>query len=98
MEEFIYYGLLFDIYKTLLNNKSQEFFRLYYEENLTMQEIADEFKVSKSYVGSVIKKTKKKLDELENNLKIYEHRHFLANLIKLNDIEKIKQGINKILD
>ncbi len=98
MEEFIYYGLLFDIYKTLLNNKSQEFFRLYYEENLTMQEIADEFKVSKSYVGSVIKKTEKKLDELENNLKIYEHRHFLANLIKLNDIEKIKQGINKILD
>ena len=98
MEEFIYYGLLFDIYKTLLNNKSQEFFRLYYEENLTMQEIADEFKVSKSYVGSVIKKAEKKLDELENNLKIYEHRHFLANLIKLNDIEKIKQGINKILD
>ena len=98
MEEFIYYGLLFDIYKTLLNNKSQEFFRLYYEENLTMQEIADEYKVSKSYVGSVIKKTEKKLDELENNLKIYEHRHFLANLIKLNDIEKIKQGINKILD
>lgn len=98
MEEFIYYGLLFDIYKTLLNNKSQEFFRLYYEENLTMQEIADEYKVSKSYVGSVIKKTEKKLDELENNLKIYEHRHFLANLIKLNDIEKIKQGINIILD
>lgn len=98
MEEFIYYGLLFDIYKTLLNNKSQEFFRLYYEENLTMQEIADEFKVSKSYVGSVIKKAEKKLDELEGSLKIYKHRHFLADLTKLNNIEKIKQGINKILD
>lgn len=98
MEEFIYYGLLFDIYKKLLNNKSQEFFRLYYEENLTMQEIADNFNVSKSYVGSVIKKTEKKLDELAASLKIYEHRHFLADLTKLNDIEKIKQGINKILD
>ncbi|HIU12217.1 MAG TPA: DNA-binding protein [Candidatus Onthocola stercorigallinarum] len=98
MEEFVYYDLLFDIYEQLLNDKSKEFFKLYYEENLTLQEIADNYHVSKSYVGSVLKKTEKKLDELEANLKIYENRSKLADLLKLNDIEKIKKGINKILD
>ena len=40
----------------------------------------------------------KRIDELESNLKIYENRSKLADLLKLNDIEKIKKGINKILD
>lgn len=98
MEEFVYYDLLFDIYEQLLNNKSREFFKLYYEENLTLQEIADNYHVSKSYVGSVIKKTEKKLETLEANLHIYENRSKLTELLKLQDIKQIKEGITKILN
>ena len=98
MEEFVYYDLLFDIYEQLLNDKSREFFKLYYEENLTLQEIADNYHVSKSYVGSVIKKTEKKLETLEANLHIYENRSKLTELLKLQDIKQIKEGIIKILN
>ena len=98
MEEFVYYDLLFNIYEQLLNDKSREFFKLYYEENLTLQEIADNYHVSKSYVGSVIKKTEKKLETLEANLHIYENRSKLTELLKLQDIKQIKEGIIKILN
>ena len=98
MEKFIYYGMLFDIYQSLLNNSSIEIFKLYYEENLTLQEIADNLRVSKSYIGKVIKDTEKKLDELESKLHIYEKKKSLENLLEINDLEKIKKEISKIID
>ena len=48
MERFLYYTKLFDCYKKLLSEKERETFSNYYEENLTMQEIADNKKISKS--------------------------------------------------
>lgn len=98
MEKFIYYGILFDIYQSLLNNSSIEIFKLYYEENLTLQEIADNLSVSKSYIGKVIKDTEKKLDEFESNLQIYENKKALENLLEINDLEKLKRAIKKIIN
>lgn len=72
MNEFVYYGELFNIYAFLLTEKQQEIFSLYYEENLSMSEIAEYKKVSKSYIGKIISDTKKKLDYYEDNLKHYE--------------------------
>lgn len=98
MEEFVYYGLLFDIYEHLLNDKSKEFFKLYYEENLTLQEIADNLDVSKSYIGRIIKNTEKKLDELESKLHIYENKGKIKDVLKLNDINKIKEVLKEIYE
>lgn len=97
MDRFIYYDLLFDIYKELLSNNNKEYFKLYYEENLTLQEIADIKQVSKSYVGNMIKKTTKRLDELEDKLHIYKRQCKLKNILKENDINKIKEDIKEIL-
>ena len=98
MESFVYYEMLFDIYQSLLNNSSIEIFKLYYEENLTLQEIADNLRVSKSYIGKVIKDTEKKLDEFESKLHIYEKKKSLENLLEINDLEKIKKEISKMID
>ena len=98
MEKFIYYGMLFDIYQSLLNKSSIEIFKLYYEENLTLQEIADNLSVSKSYIGKVIKDTEKKLDEFESKLQIYEKRKTLENLLNINDLEILKKEISKIIN
>ena len=73
MEEFLYNGELFDIYGALLNESNKKFYKLYYEENLTLQEIADLENVSKSYVGNIIKKTSEKLKEYESVLHVYEN-------------------------
>ena len=72
MKEFIYYGELFNIYSFLLTDKQKEIFSLYFEENLSLSEISDLKKVSKSYIGKLINDIKKKLDYYESNLKHFE--------------------------
>lgn len=98
MESFVYYEMLFDIYQELLNESNKEIFKWYYEENLTLQEIADNLGVSKSYIGKVIKDTEKKLDELESKLFIYTKRCKLESLLNINDIDKIKEDLKKIIN
>lgn len=97
MKDFIYYGSLFTIYNKLLSASAQKYYSLYYEENLTLQEIADLEKVSKSYIGSVIKKTTEKLDDYENKLHIYENNKNLENALEFENIKEIKSTIKKIL-
>ena len=98
MDKFVYYGLLFNIYSSLFNENTINIFSLYYEENLTLQEIADNLGVSKSYIGNVIKKTQKKLDELESNLNIYKNKEELKNVLELKDTHEIKKKIETILN
>ena len=98
MEKYVYYGMLFDIYQGLLKDSNKEIFKWYYDENLTLQEIADNLGVSKSYIGRIIKNTEKKLDELESTLHIYENKNKIKKLLEMNDIDKIKQELKKIFE
>ena len=98
MEKYIYYGMLLDIYKKLLNDNREDIFKLYYEENLTLQEIADNLNVSKSYIGKVIKETEKKLDDLESYLHLYENKKMLENALNIDDLSEIKKIIRTVLD
>lgn len=97
MEKFVYYSLLFDLYKALFTEKNQEIFRLYYEENLSMGEIADNLEVSRSYIGNVIKKLEKKLDYYESVFHLKEKNDILAKLLEENDLKSIKEKIKKLL-
>lgn len=98
MEKFIYYNLLFDLYGSLLTDKERNYFALYYEENLTLQEIADNYKVSKSYIGNMIKKIEIKLVGLESKLHILEKKQDLENLLLIDDINQIYKQIKKIIN
>lgn len=96
MEKFVYYNDLLDIYGNLLTEKSLEIFKLYYAENLSMQEIADLLKVSKSFIGTSIKKVENKLEQLEQNLHIYDSKKKIKTIMELEDINEIKNKL-KIL-
>lgn len=98
MEEFLYYNELFIIYGKLLNESNQRYYKLYYEENFTLQEIADLEHVSKSYIGNIIKKTSEKLKEYESLMHIYENRKMLSDVLLTDDINKIKETIKKVLE
>ena len=52
MDKFLYFNELFSLYGKLLTKNEQNIFSLYYEENLSLQEIADNLNVS-SEVSSV---------------------------------------------
>ena len=97
MEKTVYYNALFDIYGFILTSKNIQIFKLYYEENLTMQEIADLMKVSKSFIGNSIKKSQERLELLESKLHIYENKQNLTKLLEENNVDKIKAGIEKII-
>ena len=63
---------LYDIYKELLTDKQRTYIELYYHEDLSLSEIADETGVSRNAVHDNIRRTEKLLLWYEEKLEIYE--------------------------
>ena len=98
MNKVLYYNSLFTIYKELLTQKEQNIFSLYYEENLSLSEIAENLKITRSAVGNTVKIVEKKLDFYEEKLKVFE-KNSLLNLALFDNISKdLKNKILKNLD
>ena len=97
-EKYIYYNNLFDIYSELLTDKEKETFSLYYQEDLSLSEIADNNNISKSAVGKMVKTILEKLDNYEKTLKIYNTKKQLLILLQEEEIEKLKNKLKKILN
>ena len=96
MEKFVKYNKLFDCYEMLLTDKEKSSFKDYYEEDLSLQEIAENNNVSRSAIHKTIKNVEEKLDFYESNLKLC---YLLDELKKaMNDDEKnIKNKLEQLL-
>ena len=97
MKEFVYYNNLFDIYGKLLTDKEQESFRDYYQEDLSLSEIAEENNVSRAAVQKTIKTVLEKLDYYEDILNIYKKNIKLKEVYDMSNDEEIKNKIEEIL-
>ncbi len=94
-EEYIYYNNLFDIYGELLTAREQEIFNLFYEEDLSLGEIATHSNVSKSSIGKTIKVINQKLEKYEEKLKIPNKKEKIAKILKNNnEYEQVMQILN----
>ncbi len=98
MENFIYYNDLFDIYGELLTEKEKDNFRDYYQEDLSLSEIADEKKVSRSAIQKTIKNVIDKLNTYESLLHIYEKNSKIIEVLNGNNLEEIKEKVKEILE
>lgn len=67
-----YHISLFDTYKELLTDKQQEYFILYYYEDYTLKEIAENKNISRNAVFDQLKKVVKILEEYEEKLSLYK--------------------------
>lgn len=65
-------SLLFDFYGELLTKRQKEVMELYYEENLSLSEIADEFSISRQGVHDALKNAEKALTGYEEKLGLVE--------------------------
>lgn len=65
-------SLLFDFYGKLLTKRQREVMELYYEENLSLSEIADEFQISRQGVHDALKNAEKALRLYEEKLALVE--------------------------
>lgn len=97
MEKFVYYTKLFDCYKNLLKEKEKLTFSYYYEENLSMQEIALLKGISKSAICSTIKNVELKLTNFEHALHLEAKQTELKKIMNTIKDEKIKEDLKKIL-
>jgi len=62
---------LFEFYEPLLTNKQKEYIQLYYADDYSLGEIAEEFSVSRQAVYDNIKRTEKILEGYETKLHLY---------------------------
>ena len=90
MENNVYYGNLFDMYGILFTDRQQEYFKLYYFENLLLDEISEECEVSKNAVSKEIKRVKEMLDYYEKKLHFYEITENIRDEFK-NDENTLKR-------
>ena len=88
MEEKIKIGILFGIYGKLLTEKQYELLNDYYNNDLSLSEIAENNNITRQAVNDVINKGKNKLIEIEEKLA------FMKKI--LNQEKEIKQIINEL--
>ena len=97
MEEREYMTSLYEIYKDLLNDREREYFEYYFFEDCTLQEIADNNEVSKSYVGKFLNNIIDKLKGYESALKNYERYLKIKDLLLEIDNDELKSKIEDLL-
>ena len=99
MKEREYVEGLYDNYKNLLTEREREYFENYFYEDYNLQEIADNYEVSKSYVGKYVNSIESKLRGYEEALNIYDKFNKIKGIIKYMDdvasIIKIEEIIEK---
>ncbi len=97
MEDFVYYNNLFDIYGELLTEKEKIAFEDYYQEDLSLGEIAINKNISRSAVQKMLKNVLEKLNYYEDKLGIYKKNCQLNEVLRMNKVEDIKAKIEDIL-
>lgn len=85
---------LFLIYEDLLTDKQKLYFRSYALDDLSLQEVADNYKVSRNAVHNMVKGVEKALNKYEDTLKIYEKKN---RIMKLLENSNLKEEIMNIL-
>lgn len=83
--------LLMDCYRELLTDKQKQYLSLYYEEDLSLSEIAEDLSVSKNAVFDNIKRSVMCLEKYESKLHILENHRKRLNLINKIEEEKNKK-------
>ena len=88
MEEKVKISMLCEFYGALLTNKQYEFINDYYNNDLSLSEIAENNEITRQAVRDIIKKGEKKLFEYEEKL----------NFVKrtLNQEKKIEKALSEL--
>ena len=89
-------NLLFDIYEKLFTEHQIQIFQSYYQEDLSLKEIADDFEISRNAVHDVLKRVEVMLEDYEAKLKLLEKYGEIERT--LENQEEIKNKVMKILN
>ena len=82
--------LLFDFYGEMLTDRQKEFYDLYYNEDLSLTEIAENYDMSRQGVRDAIVRAQATLEELEEKTGIV--KRFQEQKRQLEEIESLAQA------
>jgi predicted DNA-binding protein YlxM (UPF0122 family) len=91
MEKNVEMGMLLDIYGSMLTKKQYELLNDYYNNDLSLSEIAENENITRQAVRDNLKKGEKKLFEFEEKLKVMKKQ-----LDQEEKIASILSNINKL--
>ena len=90
---------LYDFYQSLLTPKQRSYMSLYYLDDFSLGEIAEEYDVSRQAVYDNIKRTEAMLEEYEEKLLLFQKFQERSKLIaRMKDILKGNPDILKAMD
>ena len=102
MEKIVKVAQLYDIYGQLLNEKQRDVINCYYNEDLSLQEIADNDGKSKQAISDMINRSVDKLFEFENELSLLKSKNELkASLFDIRELiesSNNKEAIRKLTE
>lgn len=82
MDLFLEFSVLFDYYGSLLTETQQKICDMYYNQNLSLTEIAEDLDITKQGVRDALKKSEKLLLKYENALHIKEKNEQIGCFIQ----------------
>ncbi|MBQ9834510.1 MAG: hypothetical protein IJO33_04895 [Bacilli bacterium] len=98
MDKVVLYNELFLCYQDLLTENEKATFLDYYADDLSLSEIADNNKVSKSAVSKTVNKVEEKLEYYENILKLNCKNKIVQEVLEKNSLKEIKKLLNDYIN
>ncbi|BAS27473.1 DNA-binding protein [Limnochorda pilosa] len=88
-------GLLYDSYGELLTEKQRRFFELYFLDDLSLGEIADQFAVSRQAVYDILRRSQNTLERMEAKLGLVAAERARAGRLAslMTDAERLVQAL-----
>lgn len=96
MEEKIKISMLLRIYGNLLTVKQQEFMEYYYNDDLSLSEIAENEGITRQAVRTILIKSNKKLEEYEEKLGFMDKENKMKELLLEIEKNPDKQKLTEI--
>ena len=86
--------MLYDFYGEVLTERQKEFFDLYYNEDLSLSEIAENYGISRQGVRDVIVRAESVMQDIEDKTGLL--RRFMQMQDRVSAIEEAANGIKTI--
>lgn len=98
MDKLVYYTLLFDMYQGLLTEKQKLYFEKYYFENLSLQELAERYEISRNAIHKQVKEVITKLEHYEDVLQLVAKNKQLEQFLEKLPTENLKYQLRSIIE
>ena len=89
MDDTLFRTLLFDFYGDLLTEKQRDYYDLHYNQDLSLQEIAEQYGTSRQAVWDIIRRSEQSLRDIEEKTglvsRAMKRRGVIEELLELTE-------------